>query len=624
MPGSLSRRIVVLCGILCCLLILLAGLSLNQSMQMNASLGWVAHSSEVLRTTNQTITHLDRAESGQRGFVITHDPAFVQTVEADMAEARKGAAGLVDLTRDNPAQNARAIQIRSLVEDRVANLNQGMGLARTGNFAGAQDLMSTGRGRYLMLLVDARIGDFLNEERALSVSRMQAAKGLLDAIRWLVLVGTPVTILVIGLMMAALLRRIGGPIEAMMQVMGQLGSGDRSARIDMAMESREFERLAHGYNAMADELAMAVADQVDSQQRLEVANLELSHSTEVLRERGEVIELLGGMAHRMQAARTDEELAAIIRVFVPRVLPDIPGALYAHNNSRNLLVPIAAWGGLVVEQAGFAPDQCWALRRGQSHFVIEPGSDIVCAHVGGQIGLQDIEAIHHYHCEPLLAGGEVIGVLYLKGVVVSENRFRLTVLTENIASALVNHRLQRGLREQTIRDPLTGLFNRRYMEETLALEIARAQRSGSPLSLVMCDVDHFKRFNDEFGHDAGDAVLQAVAADMRGRFRAGDVICRFGGEEFTIIAPGSSAATLASRVEQVRQSISELTINRGGQTLGAITMSFGLASWDDTMERDGSTLISAADAVLYQAKREGRNRVAIDRRAEAATDQQPA
>jgi len=322
-----------------------------------------------------------------------------------------------------------------------------------------------------------------------------------------------------------------------------------------------------------------------------------------------VIELLGGMAHRMQAARTDEELAAIIRVFVPRVLPEIPGALYAHNNSRNLLVPIAAWGGLDVSSAGFAPDQCWALRRGQSHFVVEPDSDIVCAHVG--------DATDHYHCEPLLAGGEVIGVLYLKGVVGAENRFRLTVLTENIASALVNHRLQRGLREQTIRDPLTGLFNRRYMEETLALEIARASRSGSPLSLVMCDVDHFKRFNDEFGHDAGDAVLQAVSAEMRGRFRDGDVICRFGGEEFTIIAPGTSAVTLAARVDAVRQSISELVVHQGGRALGSMTMSFGIATWEENMERDGSTLIKAADAALYRAKREGRNRVVVDARSES-------
>ncbi len=609
MVGSLSNRIVVLCSILCLMLAVLAGLLLDGSAQMRGSLTWVTHSAQVLKTANRALGHLQQAESGQRGFVLTRDPEFGKAVAAEIAASKRDAAELVRLTADNPAQSERSRQIRMLIEDRGAHLAESAELTRAGDFAGAQALTASGRGRNLMVLVEARVGDLLNEERALSVSRMAAVERRLNYIRWLVMIGTPLAVVAIALMAAALIRRIRRPVDAMMTVMGQLGAGDRSARIDAVMESSEFERLAGGYNAMAEELQAAVADQVVSEERLRLANLELSTNADVLRERGEVIELLGGMAHRMQAARTDEELASIIRVFVPRVLPEIPGALYAHNNSRNLLVPIAAWAGIEVETAGFAPDQCWALRRGQSHFVVEPGSDIVCAHVGAEAD--------HYHCEPLLAGGEVIGVLYLRGVVGAENRFRLTVLTENIASALVNHRLQRGLREQTIRDPLTGLFNRRYMEETLALEIARATRTGSPLSVVMCDVDHFKRFNDEFGHEAGDAVLQAVAAEMRSRFRDGDVVCRFGGEEFTIIAPGSSAGVLAKRVEAVRQAISELMVSQGGRTLGSTTMSFGIATWEESMERDGSTLVKAADAALYRAKRDGRNRVVLDARAEA-------
>jgi len=355
---------------------------------------------------------------------------------------------------------------------------------------------------------------------------------------------------------------------------------------------------------MSDQLAAAVADQAGSEQRLQVTNISLERTAATLRDRGDVIELLGGMAHRMQAARTDEELAQIIRVFVPRVLPNIPGALYAHNNSRNLLIPIAYWGDFEAGSEGFAPDQCWALRRGQAHWVAAPGDDIVCSH------LDHNEA---YHCEPLLAGGEVIGVLHLRAQIGTESRFRLTVLAENISSALVNHRLQRSLREQTIRDSLTGLFNRRYMEETITLEIARAARSGAPLSLVMCDVDHFKRFNDDHGHDAGDIVLQAVAAEMKKRFRDGDVVCRFGGEEFTVIAPGTSPEVLIKRVETVRQAIEQISIHQNGRTLGAVSMSFGIASWNDTMARDGSSLVQAADAALYQAKREGRNRAVIYR-----------
>ncbi len=598
----------MLCAILSVVLAVLAGLLLDASAQMRTSLRWVAHSSEVLETGSRALRHLQAAESGQRGFMLTQNPEFATNVADEVLAARRDAGGLVTLTSDNPLQNTRARQVQSLIAQRTQALEETGSLARSGDFAGARDRVASGKGRYLMLLVNARMNDLLAAERTLAAERMDTVQARLDSIRWLVIFGTPISVITITFMATALIHRIRRPVDQMMAVMGQLGAGDRSARVTGGMDSNEFQRLAKGYNAMADELQAAVADQVTSAEQLHHANHELSRNAEVLRERGEVIELLGGMAHRMQAARTDEELAAIIRVFVPRVLPEIPGALYAHNNSRNLLVPIASWAGLEVETAGFAPDQCWALRRGQSHYVIEPGSDIVCAHVGGHTD--------HYHCEPLLAGGEVIGVLYLKGVVGAENRFRLTVLTENIASALVNHRLQRGLREQTIRDPLTGLFNRRYMEETLALEIARATRTGSPLSLVMCDVDHFKRFNDEFGHEAGDAVLHAVAAEMRSRFRDGDVICRFGGEEFTIIAPGSSAVVLAERVELVRQAISELTVHQGGRMLGLTTMSFGIATWEENMERDGSTLIKAADAALYRAKRDGRNRVVLDGRSE--------
>jgi diguanylate cyclase (GGDEF)-like protein len=584
--------------------VLAAGLLFEGSAQMRSNLRWVTHSAQVLRAANSSLSHLRQAESSQRAYILSRDPTFSANMASEVGVARADAAKLVRYTKDNPAQYARAQNMRELVVRRTDALLRVASLARTGKQAEAIKEASTGRGREIMELVDARTKDFLIEERSLLGARMDAVEERLTFIRWVALAGTPLTLLAIGLMAYTLVQRVRSPVDAMMRAMSRLGAGDRSARIDVHLRSREFERLAAGYNAMADELESAVAEQVAGEERLRLANLDLSESADVLRQRSEVIELLGGMAHRMQAARTDEELAAVIRVFAPRVLPDMPGALYAHNNSRNLLIPIAAWGGLEVEPNGFSPEQCWALRRGQSHYVVEPGSDIVCGHVG--------ENMHHYHCEPLLAGGEVIGVLYLEAVVSSDSRFRLTLLAENIASALVNHRLQRGLREQTIRDPLTGLFNRRYMEETLALEVARSARSGAPLSLIMCDVDHFKRFNDEFGHDAGDAVLQIVAAELRSRFREGDVICRFGGEEFTIIAPSTEPEALAARAEVVRQIISEVAVQQAGRTLGSVTMSFGVAAWQQGMDREGAALIKAADIALFEAKRQGRNKVVVD------------
>lgn len=603
MFNSLSSRIAAFGVLVFVALVALIWMLVGASIQTRDSFRWVTHSAEVIETMDDALSALREAESGQRGFVLTRNASFADPADARLAVSRQAMNHLVELTADNPTQNMRAHELRSLMDRRIIMLRGTLVDARGGDFDKARSIIASGTGRDLMAMVSLRVDSFLAEERALRLTRIDAADRRLTWVRQLALIGGPIialTILSVSLLLIWGIRRPAGVIR---RAMTALGEGERGTRVTAVMGSHEFAELASGYNEMADQLQAVVADQGRSEAELKAAHAELMRNSDVLRERGGVIELLGGMAHRMQAARTDEELAQVIRVFVPRVLPGIAGGLYAHNNSRNLLVPIAGWGGYVPRADGFAPDQCWALRRGQSHFVAEPGGDIVCAHV-------DPDAI--YHCEPLLAGGEVIGTLYLEGVVENESRFRLTVMAENISSALVNHRLQRGLREQTIRDPLTGLFNRRYMEEALTIEIARARRSGVPLSAVMCDVDHFKRFNDEFGHDAGDVVLQAVANEMRSRFRDGDIVCRYGGEEFAVIAPGTTAQALAGRVEDVRKGITEIVLRHGGRALGSTSMSFGIATWDENMAGDGAALLQLADAALYRAKREGRNRTVID------------
>lgn len=601
MFASLSSRVATMALVVVVAVGALAGLLVDASRQTRDSFARVEHSAAVLEITEEAVADLRDAESGQRGFVLTHNPAYAASFASATADASRKIQQVIALTSDNPVQNARVREIADLTARRVAILRRPLELGRNGDFAGALAIISSGRGRELMDAISVRARAFLDQERVLQQTRQEAAEARLTIGKRSAVIGALIVALLVLVGFSLLVRAIRKPLDTMLKAMTDLGDGERD-RIETAMGSSEFTRLARGYNLMVDRLADAVADQAGSEQRLQAANSALERTAETLRDRGDVIELLGGMAHRMQAARTDEELAQIIRVFVPRVLPGIPGALYAHNNSRNLLVPVADWAGFIAGPDGFAPDRCWGLRRGQAHWVARSGDDIVCAHVDRE------EA---YHCEPLLASGEVIGVFHLRGQVSAESRFRLTVLAENIASALVNHSLQRSLREQTIRDPLTGLFNRRYMEETMMLEIARASRSGAPLSLVMCDVDHFKRFNDDHGHDAGDAVLQAVAAEMKNRFRDGDVVCRFGGEEFTVIAPGTSSEALLARVEAVREAIAGLSIRQNGRTLGATSMSFGIATWNDTMARDGSSLIQAADAALYQAKREGRNRATI-------------
>lgn len=169
--------------------------------------------------------------------------------------------------------------------------------------------------------------------------------------------------------------------------------------------------------------------------------------------------------------------------------------------------------------------------------------------------------------------------------------------------------LQTKLREQVIRDPLTGLFNRRYLEVTLERELANAQRDGTPISLAIMDIDHFKEFNDTYGHKAGDLMLQALAEMLRKQTRSGDVPCRYGGEEFLVVLPNASLEAARERAEQWRGSFEALRVYSGHELLQT-TLSFGIAAYPQHGQ-SGDEVIQAADKALYAAKAAGRNCVAV-------------
>ncbi len=192
---------------------------------------------------------------------------------------------------------------------------------------------------------------------------------------------------------------------------------------------------------------------------------------------------------------------------------------------------------------------------------------------------------------------------------VNQQQLAVTV-SEAIKLSLSNLKLREELREQATHDALTGLFNRRYLEESLSRELHRAQRRKAPLCVVMLDLDHFKRFNDTFGHGAGDALLREFGRVLRENLRKSDISCRYGGEEFVLILPDSSLADTQQRVEQIRALVRELQIRHGEQLLGTMTVSAGVAG----ARAYGSTageLLRAADQAMYAAKQAGRDRVIV-------------
>src|SRR5580704_16259481 len=247
--------------------------------------------------------------------------------------------------------------------------------------------------------------------------------------------------------------------------------------------------------------------------------------------------------------------------------------LYAFKSSRNALESVAIWGESHSSEAVFAPEVCWALRRGHPHWSGVPSQDISCAHI------KDPAKATHL-CVPMVGQGETLGILCLEfpnaeqahtkvaAGASQESQQRLaTTVAAQVALSLASLRLRETLRDQSIRDPLTGLYNRRFMQESLDRELQRAKRKKTPLAVVFLDLDHFKRFNDTFGHDAGDAVLRAVAEALRAHYRADDVVCRYGGEEFAVILPESNAEEAAKRSEDLRVAIKKLRIRHEGKIL---------------------------------------------------------
>ncbi len=287
--------------------------------------------------------------------------------------------------------------------------------------------------------------------------------------------------------------------------------------------------------------------------------------------------------------------------------------------SRNLVEAVALWGGELKGDGVFVPGDCWALRAGRMHCAGASETSIICRHVGDP-------APPGCLCVPLIAQGDAIGILHLQcdeqtlerhGPGWDEAKKSIQQLAsaaaEQIALALANLKLRETLRIQSTRDPLTGLFNRRYMEETLEREIRRAARRQRSLAAIMIDIDHFKRFNDTFGHEAGDTLLREMGTYLRSRVRGEDLACRYGGEEFILILPETTLEIAEKRAEEIREGVKHLHVSINGQTLGTITLSAGVAVYPDH-GLDSLQLVRNADSALYQAKEQGRDRVIIAQR----------
>ncbi|MCC6346378.1 MAG: sensor domain-containing diguanylate cyclase, partial [Nitrospirales bacterium] len=346
---------------------------------------------------------------------------------------------------------------------------------------------------------------------------------------------------------------------------------------------------------------------------LQQAKSNLEGYVNELEQRNREIEMLSAMGGLLQASLTVEEAHGVIAKSIRQLFAEESGAIFLLKGSKSSMESIAVWGGMHPADQVLTPKECWALRLGRVYSVEGPGG-MLCPHVKG--GMETA-----YICTPLMAHNETLGLLHLQlGMAwryqpreersrLLEHKKRLAITTaESVALSLANFRLREVLYNQSIRDPLTELFNRRYMKEMVEKEVHRTGRRGRPLGIIMLDIDHFKRFNDANGHEAGDILLHELGAFLLKQIREEDLACRYGGEEFVIVMPETTLEHARSRAEQLREGVKSLMIQYLGSVLGPVSLSLGIAGFPV----HGSTaeeLLRAADAALYQAKAEGRDRV---------------
>jgi len=315
------------------------------------------------------------------------------------------------------------------------------------------------------------------------------------------------------------------------------------------------------------------------------------------------IQTMGGM---LNACASIDEVAAVISNIMPGLFPHMCGATSVIKASRNRLEILTAWGEHWPGRKHFSPNECWALKKGHQHFSHSESIQIPCPHLQVDLSVQSL-------CVPLLAQTETIGVFHLlsdEAPLSEENTRLVTPLVKQIGLALANIQLRDHLREQAIRDPLTGLYNRRYMMESLEQFISRAKRKQSSVAVMMIDFDHFKRFNDTFGHEAGDFVLINVAREMKRNIRTEDIVCRYGGEEFCLVCPEMRVDNAVAIANKLGESIRRLDLRLNKKSLGGVSISIGVSVFPthaDTVE----ALLKLADEALYRAKAEGRDRTRL-------------
>ena len=314
----------------------------------------------------------------------------------------------------------------------------------------------------------------------------------------------------------------------------------------------------------------------------------------------------------LQSCKSLGELFKIAAKFMGYLIPDSSGELYLYSNSRDVLDGACEWGQTDQINDHITPDSCWSLRRGRAYHHSPEALCFTCDHLDPDMA----ESAGDYICIPVIAHGDTVGLLHInfkssgdRSTVKALGRFA-SRCAEHISMAIANVKLRDELHDQSVRDPLTGLYNRRYFKDALRREQAIADRGGQGFGLISIDADKFKMFNDNHGHEAGDMVLRMLSERMIAVSPDAAVCARVGGEEFAVLIPQSDEDGCVTHAEALRKDVASMEVMTSTGPLPRVTISSGVAHYTGG-STPPSVLMKRADEALYVAKGAGRNRVEL-------------
>ncbi|WP_277811702.1 diguanylate cyclase [Chromohalobacter canadensis] len=601
MPHSLYARMII-AAIVPFMIMLTGCLALYQASQVEQRTARsVAQTLEVIADANHLMRLFMDAETAQRGYALTKDGDYLapyqRALSAFPRTLRRLHAASNDETQHRRLEQANQLfrqWIKTVATDSIIKTrNENAELAPIADKA-SKNLVDEFR-----IVMSAFIDIEQEALHTQQADSQDAAKRAQHIMVWSILLALASALLTWW----PLFRRTRHAVSEITQRSRRMVAGDLSQRV--ALRGRdEFAWMAHAFNAMAARLETLVATEKRTNRELaERVNVLVRDRTRDMRARHDLVEAL-------QACRSTQEAQSTLRDQLPTVFANtLGGTLWCLDAQATAPHRICQWGE---DQGDVDQGGCLTLRDGGIRDITLPATHAadVCPH------LRTAHLGRHL-CIPLKGTEEPVGVLHLhlaSALDEADNgdpqaEFAKGAV-EDMALSLSNVRLREQLEEASIRDALTGLYNRRFLDDTLTRELARAERQSGPLSVLMLDIDHFKPINDDHGHAFGDRALIEVADLLSDNVRRGDIVCRYGGEEFVIIMPGAGLAAARQRGEHLRHQVATLDIALDDGTPLHLTVSLGLACYPQHGEY-AETLLHHADMALYGAKQGGRNRLAI-------------